>query len=232
MEHRLSSTNTHYAPRSDVPVLVSQTVSSCYPSDWDKSIPESRLNFSPAVCPSGMIYHQMGDGFDLWDSSFDDNFHAVKNARTPNQCVRTSPEEPTTTTKGSRSQNSITSADITTTIMVHEAWMLTWAASDRSTLSPNLPDLTNGTTLPTWVPGDKIPDGEYDDTSSREKKSAQRDNHLILTVGLVGGAALFLIVDGLMICCMCTTDERKKNKRETETSRIRMVRVLNARPQN
>ncbi|KAK0099629.1 hypothetical protein ONS96_008128 [Cadophora gregata f. sp. sojae] len=171
-------------------------------------------------------------GFDLWDSSFDDNFHAVKNARTPNQCVRTSPEEPTTTTKGSRSQNSITSADITTTIMVHEAWMLTWAASDRSTLSPNLPDLTNGTTLPTWVPGDKIPDGEYDDTSSREKKSAQRDNHLILTVGLVGGAALFLIVDGLMICCMCTTDERKKNKRETETSRIRMVRVLNARPQN
>lgn len=128
-------------------------------------------------------------------------------ALSTNQCVRTIPDSLTATTKSPASQDNISAVAIITTIMVHEAWIVTWAASDRSTMTPSLPDLTNGMTLPTWTPGDKIPNGEYDDTASREKKLAAKNNHLILTVGLVGGAILFLISGGVIVCCMCTTSE-------------------------
>ena len=91
-------------------------------------------------------------------------------ALSTNQCVRTIPDSLTATTKSPASQDNISAVAIITTILVHEAWIVTWAESDRSTLTPSLPDLTNGMTLPTWTPGDKIPNGEYDDTASREKK--------------------------------------------------------------
>ena len=42
-----------------ISVLVSKPVASCYPSGWDRLVPEQRFQFRPAVCPSGWTYYDM-----------------------------------------------------------------------------------------------------------------------------------------------------------------------------
>ena len=42
-----------------IPLEISEQVKSCYPSSWDSVAPESRLGFSPAVCPSGWTYYRV-----------------------------------------------------------------------------------------------------------------------------------------------------------------------------
>lgn len=52
-------TLTHVSTTTQV--LVSQLVPSCHPSGWDQRAPEVRMNFQPAVCPSGWTYYDMAD---------------------------------------------------------------------------------------------------------------------------------------------------------------------------
>lgn len=47
-------------------------------------------------------------------------------------------------------------------LVFHKAWTVSWNKTDTSTLTPQLPTLTNGMEVPTWTPGEKIPDGKYD----------------------------------------------------------------------
>lgn len=35
---------------------------SCFPDGWADVVPESRMSFSPAVCPTGWVYHDIGEG--------------------------------------------------------------------------------------------------------------------------------------------------------------------------
>lgn len=42
-------------------VKVSEPASTCYPSGWDAVATESRLKFSPGVCPEGWTYNQMAE---------------------------------------------------------------------------------------------------------------------------------------------------------------------------
>lgn len=51
-------------------------------------------------------------------------------------------------------------------IQMHQAWRVTWAASDTSTLSPSLPWLTSSMFVPSWIPGEEIPRGLYDQNGS------------------------------------------------------------------
>lgn len=51
------------------------------------------------------------------------------------------------------------------TLIIHDAWTVAWAAADRSTLTPELPAITNNMRVPTWTPGEIIPKGKYDNPS-------------------------------------------------------------------
>ncbi len=42
---------------------------------------------------------------------------------------------------------------ITSGVLMHEAWHVSWRGADTSTLSPSLPALTLGESFKTWVPG-------------------------------------------------------------------------------
>ena len=53
-----------------VPLVVSERVDSCYPSDWDSVVPESRLHFSPAVCPSGWTYYEMEESGEMASTAY------------------------------------------------------------------------------------------------------------------------------------------------------------------
>lgn len=52
------------------------------------------------------------------------------------------------------------------TRMLHDAWVVAWAASDISTMTPELPTLTIDMLVPKWTPGQVIPDGMYDGSRS------------------------------------------------------------------
>lgn len=43
------------------PILISEPAATCYPSRWDEVTPESRLSFSPGVCPEGWVYNAMAE---------------------------------------------------------------------------------------------------------------------------------------------------------------------------
>lgn len=42
-------------------VMVSEPAATCYPPGWDGVTPESRLSFSPGVCPEGWVYYAMAE---------------------------------------------------------------------------------------------------------------------------------------------------------------------------
>lgn len=43
------------------PIMISDPAATCYPSGWGHVIPESRLSFSPGVCPEGWVYNAMAE---------------------------------------------------------------------------------------------------------------------------------------------------------------------------
>ncbi|OBT53183.1 hypothetical protein VE04_06180 [Pseudogymnoascus sp. 24MN13] len=43
----------------------------------------------------------------------------------------------------------------------HQAWHISWEASDTSKLTPSLPQLTSNKHIPTWKPGEIIEKGLY-----------------------------------------------------------------------
>ncbi|OBT84114.1 hypothetical protein VE02_07755 [Pseudogymnoascus sp. 03VT05] len=51
---------------------------------------------------------------------------------------------------------------LTQSAQAHQAWHITWEASDTSTLTPSLPELTSNKHVPTWKPGEIIEKGMYD----------------------------------------------------------------------
>jgi hypothetical protein len=42
---------------------------------------------------------------------------------------------------------------ITSGVLMHEAWHISWRAADASSLTPSLPALTSGVSYSVWVPG-------------------------------------------------------------------------------
>lgn len=77
-------------------------------------------------------------------------------------CVRSFSAKDALALTGTESHGLGTTTIITDGLLMHDAWHITWAASDRSTLSPSLPTLTSGKDLQTWVPGQIVAPGEGD----------------------------------------------------------------------
>ncbi|KAF6781830.1 hypothetical protein CMUS01_16751, partial [Colletotrichum musicola] len=126
----------HHHALDAAAIILSAPAASCNPSGWDCFSHESRLRFSPGVCPKGWIYHDMAeDGLTgastafCCQSGFSNQkavFYTFYGSRDCVSWVTASDSAASTTT----SQQ---------TIMMHEAWAVTWDATDTSTLTPKLP---------------------------------------------------------------------------------------------
>lgn len=90
-------------------------------------------------------------------------------------------------------------------IQAHQAWHISWEASDTSTLTPSLPELTSSKLIPTWKPGETIEKGMYDQGDG-ERGGLQGINEVIyfLEIGL---PLIFAILVGLIAWC-CISNRR------------------------
>ncbi|KAF7544824.1 hypothetical protein G7Z17_g9648 [Cylindrodendrum hubeiense] len=140
---------------STVAILVSNAVASCYPSGWDDVVYYSRFNFNPAVCPSDWVYYDMGDVVGQstayccksgYTRLTEDDYKILAAAAiSTHECGRwtKNTEDQVTTDNTKTTPNTVPGQ----TLRVHQAWTISWAASDTSTLTPQLPTLTNASCL-------------------------------------------------------------------------------------
>jgi hypothetical protein len=98
------------------------------------------------------------------------------------------------------------------TFVVHEAWAITWMSDDTSTLAPSLPTLTNGKRVPTWTPGQVIPDGEYDrrPDDSREFLDGPAMWLLIVVLPIISFVGILACIG----CCVVSHRRKKRRQRE------------------
>ncbi|KAL0935687.1 uncharacterized protein CTRU02_210278 [Colletotrichum truncatum] len=197
-----------------IPVVVSEPASSCYPSGWKQFPRESRLHFNPGVCPEGWTYFDMAEAA-LYSTAFCCNSgfsYTYFNDYSPFGslvslgCVKGGPKT---------SSNSAT-PDTSSTDTVHEAWVVTWKRTDTPTLTPKLPTLTNYMTVPTWTPGEKIPDGKYDATKSGSGNQYPSQSLIFfITIGIP-------LISATLIgsCVWCCVRECKKQRRQKRLDKV------------
>ncbi|KAL1955659.1 hypothetical protein VTO42DRAFT_8204 [Malbranchea cinnamomea] len=150
---------------------------SCQPSGWDST--GDGFTFSPAVCPSHWTYYAMastesvvesgGRGVSTYSTAYCcASGHKLRTDLTDFPistlvplCYRQiAADDSTTLTVTPAGESS--GVPFTQGIQVHQAWHISWAESDTSTLTPSLPELTSSKLVPTWTPGQTIPPGMYD----------------------------------------------------------------------
>ena len=98
------------------------------------------------------------------------------------------------------------------TLMIHHAWAITWASSDRTQLTPMPPTLTSGETVPSWEPHDPHetprPTEKQDNGSINISSSAM----WFLRVGLP------IIVVAMLVSCWWWGRRRKRKTRGHEAT--------------
>ncbi|KFY68177.1 hypothetical protein V496_01244, partial [Pseudogymnoascus sp. VKM F-4515 (FW-2607)] len=158
-----------------VTILVSdvndERFTSCQPSGWGSVIPTSRFSFSPAVCPSDWTYYHMASEYHpatfstayccASGFSLAMNLYQFPYPDSELPCIRLVIAG-SVSMMGTLLDDAGSTQLFTQGTQVHNAWHISWAASDTSTLSPALPELTSSKFVPTWVPGESIPPGMYD----------------------------------------------------------------------
>ncbi|KAF3799804.1 hypothetical protein GCG54_00009993 [Colletotrichum gloeosporioides] len=194
------------------PILVYEPSTSCYPSGSFDLAPENRLNFRPGVCPDGWVYHNMAVASSGASTAYCcDRFVSIyATSIFAERCGRyASASAFGATVSGDK------------TLMVHEAWAVTWCASDTPTLTPQLPTLTNSMFMPVWTPGDRIPDGIYDHDEGKDGNAMSKTVHLVFLIGLP-------IIAAIIICLVIWCGVRKyrrssRKKRELKARRGKAV---------
>ncbi|KZL68951.1 hypothetical protein CI238_09517 [Colletotrichum incanum] len=184
------------------PIAVSNPAASCNPSGWDRFGPQSRLSFSPGVCPTGWEYHGMAEAGSPAASTAlcCQRFFGLRN------CVLQS------WLTGFDSAASATTSQYT--VMMHEAWAVTWAASDTATLTPKLPTLTSSMVVPVWTLGQKIREGEYDPV--RPPSSSEYLSHGALFFLMIGMPIIgALMISSCVWCCVRKCRRKRREKKAT-----------------
>lgn len=173
-------------PALDQRLIFQCPVHSGYSLDW----PLSQLSIESVASPA--CFKAIGDA----------------TATTDELSASTSAALPTS------SGGSTTSANHATTlfpegVQIHNAWHISWASSDTSTLSPAPPDLSCSQFLATWVPGEATPS-----TACRNA-----EDH-----GSMGTSLFWFLVIGLPIialvlvgsCCFFCFWQRHKRKAQRD----------------
>ncbi|KAH9236404.1 hypothetical protein K456DRAFT_1761013 [Colletotrichum gloeosporioides 23] len=202
------------------PVLVYDPSASCYPSGSFDRAPETRLNFRPGLCPDGWIYHNMAVASSgastayCCDRDFGFRFfdgYVYATSIFSERCGRyASATAFGSTVSGNK------------TLMLHEAWAVTWDASDTPTLTPQLPTLTNSMFVPVWTPGDNIPDGIYEHDEAKDGHAMGQTICMVLLIGLP-------IIATIIVCLVTWCGVRKyrrsrRKKKELKARRGKAVR--------
>ncbi|KAF6800983.1 hypothetical protein CMUS01_15526 [Colletotrichum musicola] len=101
--------------------------------------------------------------------------------------------------------------------MMHEAWAVTWDATDTSTLTPKLPTLTSSMRVPKWTPGQKIRKGEYDPYHSYAVEIFSSPVLYFLMIGMpIIGA---LVMGSCVWCCVRKCRRKRRAKKAAASAR-------------
>ncbi|WQF78890.1 hypothetical protein CDEST_03904 [Colletotrichum destructivum] len=96
--------------------------------------------------------------------------------------------------------------------MVHDPWAVTWAASDTATLTPKLPALTNSVALPTWTPGQVIPDSVYEPPRAHnDGLQISQSAYLFICIGIPLITAA--MIGSCIGCCVQSCRKRRREER-------------------
>lgn len=97
---------------------------------------------------------------------------------------------------------------------MHKPWAITWRASDIPNLTPRPPSITNRMLVPTWIPGEVIPDGKL---RPRVPSGPNRNYFLpenaqwFLMVGMPIISAL--LIGSCVFCCVRSSKKKKRARR-------------------
>lgn len=108
--------------------------------------------------------------------------------------------------------------DVGKTLMVHQGWAITWAKSDTTTLTPQLPTLTSDMRVPKWTPGEKIRDGEYDAHPSERISSEEFFGHDLYWFLVVGVPVLAVLSFASCVWCCVRRCRKKRKNKQTRTN--------------
>ncbi|KAK3899832.1 hypothetical protein C8A05DRAFT_17792 [Staphylotrichum tortipilum] len=154
ISHSTTLVSTVYEVRITVSDPAAPRFTTCQPPGWASVAPESRFVFSPAVCPSGWKAYDLrtfgatSTAYCCASGYFLDNPSWVRVDDVESRaCFK-----PVTPPADNPSAEAFPSP---TDVMVHNAYRISWQASDTATMSPQPPDLTCGT-MYTWVPGSPV----------------------------------------------------------------------------
>ncbi|KAK4151207.1 hypothetical protein C8A00DRAFT_36147 [Chaetomidium leptoderma] len=126
----------------------------CQPPGWADVVPESRFAFSPAVCPSGWTAYNLrtdgpvstayccASGYSLAGP----RWATIDSLQTPGCFKRATP-------KGSGVMDTFPDP---TDVQVHNAYRISWQASDTAMLTPQQPAITCPYGIDEWVPGSPV----------------------------------------------------------------------------
>ncbi|RNJ52088.1 hypothetical protein D7B24_004410 [Verticillium nonalfalfae] len=214
---RFTTTSIHDTSSIDgvAAVLVADDPS-CYPDGWADVVPESRMRFSPGVCPSGWVYYGMGragapagftaaccdSGYTLINFEHNELVASYIN----DGCGRW--------TSRLNTDTGLDNATITgSTLLVHRALAITWQASDIPTLTPQPPSITSGMRVPTWTPGEVIPDGKYDRYEDVEVDNNQLPASLYMFICIGIPLISFSCICSCVVCCVRSSKKKKTARR-------------------
>ncbi|KAM0326925.1 hypothetical protein ACHAQA_006045 [Verticillium albo-atrum] len=218
---RFTSINVDTSIEGVAAVLVADDVPSCFPDGWADVVPESRMYFNPGVCPSGWVYHDMGNGeasdkFRAYccDSGFDYlsfNHSELVTKDIFNACGRWTSR--LDSGFGSDASNMTSDNAAGSTLLAHKAWSIAWYSSDISSLTPQPPSITNDMLVPTWTPGEVIPDGKYDLSPNGDNVNYFLPENVqwFLMIGMpIIGA---LMIGSCVFCCVRSSKKKRRARR-------------------
>ncbi|KFX87783.1 hypothetical protein O988_09293 [Pseudogymnoascus sp. VKM F-3808] len=139
---------------------------SCQPPGWASVVPASRFSFSPAVCPSNWTYYDMASTTNA-GTTFTTAYCCASEFYPRSYYL-----DPPYLATGVPCWRDARAGDVSSLLaQAHEAWHISWAASDTSTLSLALPEITSGMHVYSWVPGETISPGAYDGESNHHESN-------------------------------------------------------------
>lgn len=107
------------------------------------------------------------------------------------------------------------------TIFVHEAWHVSWAQSDTATLSPSLLSLTSSMLVPSWTPGEVIPDGKYDYAEKNDDPALGQLTRSLMYFLEVGVPLIFVALIACISAC-CYRRRRRQQKTPVTNTNVHM----------
>ncbi|OBT78200.1 hypothetical protein VF21_02708 [Pseudogymnoascus sp. 05NY08] len=208
----------------------------CQPPGWAQAIPESRFHFSPAVCPDQWTAYALRDlDVDIQTPSLSRHAttaYCCASGYTLNNpqvtlpslddlaCISAVgvPSPSTTSTTTSTLSSGPEPPPYPHGIQIHNAYQITWASTDKPTLSPTPPDFNYGcsATLSVWVPGESV--GSLECNNRSDGGGAGKGVGMVFI--MVGIPVIVVVFVGAW-CTYCYRSSKKKWRAEDEARRGR-----------